>query len=246
MNIIAHGKTDKGLKRSRNEDSFIVDSEHNLFIVADGMGGHASGDVASSLAVETTRDFVKKALADSEITWPFGINQSLDREINILSSGMKLANRYIYNESKGMGTTMVTMLISGSKAYICYIGDSRVYRIRNGKIEQITEDHSLLAEEIKRGTITQEEAKTNSLRHVITRAIGVGTEIQCDCAVNDIISGDTFLLCSDGLSGKLEDHEMLDIITKNRELDYACDTLISGANRNGGDDNITAILVRCN
>ncbi len=245
-NLSICGKTDVGLKRQRNEDSFVIEPDYGLFIVADGMGGHASGDMASGLSIKTVRSFIIKALSDSEITWPFGINHAVPKEINIISSGMRLANKLIFNEAKGMGTTMVVLLIRDNKAYICNIGDSRLYRVRNNMIEQMTEDHSLVADEIKRGAITKEQAKSYSLRHVITRAIGVSADIECDFMVVDIIKGDIFLLCSDGLSGMLEDPEILEIATEKYGLEERCENLIKRANEKGGADNITAILVRCN
>ena len=260
-NFLVCGKTDIGLKRHRNEDNYAVEPEYGLFVVADGMGGHAGGDMASSMAIETVKNFIKTALSDHEITWPFGMDHSLPREINIISSGMRLANRYIFNAAKGMGTTMVALLVRDNKAYICHAGDSRLYRIRGNSIEQITEDHSLAAEEIRRGTITKEQARNYSLKHVITRAIGINADITCDCRVESIISEDIFLLCSDGLSGMLEEAEMLDIIKSSlpplvkvgdstlREgegglLEESCEKLIKRANEKGGHDNITAILVK--
>ncbi|MBI4688770.1 MAG: Stp1/IreP family PP2C-type Ser/Thr phosphatase [Nitrospirae bacterium] len=241
------GKTDVGIKRKRNEDNYVVEPDYGLFAVADGMGGHSSGDQASSMAIETVGDFVKKAVSGSEIEWPFGVDRSLSTELNIISSGIRLANRRIFDEAKGMGTTMVVLLIRHDKAYICHVGDSRLYRIRNSAITQLTEDHSLVAEEIRRGSITREQARSYSLRHVITRAIGTTADIKCDCRVEDIISGDMFLLCSDGLTGMLEDSEILGIIEKDAGgdlLETRCERLIEKANEKGGDDNITAILVR--
>lgn len=244
-NVSACGKTDTGLKRRRNEDSYVVELDYGLFIVADGMGGHTAGDMASSMAIKIVGDFIKKALSDSEITWPFGLDRSLPIEINAISSGIRLANRYIFNEPKDMGTTMVVLLIKDNKAVICHIGDSRLYRIRDNTIEQITEDHSLVAEEIKKGTITKEQAKNYSLRHVITMAIGTNADIRCDCKVEGVRSEDMFLLCSDGLSGMLEDAEILNITTKENRIERCCERLIRMANEKGGDDNITAILVKC-
>ncbi len=257
-NITACGKTDTGLRRKRNEDSYLIEPLHGLFVVADGMGGHAGGDRASSMAIETVRDFIKKGLMDNKITWPFVVDNSLPREINIISSGMRLANKLIFNESNGMGTTMVTLLIRDDNAYICHVGDSRLYRIRSSAIEQITEDHSLVAEEVRRGILTKEQAKDYSLRHVITKAIGTTSDIECDCKVEKILTEDIFLLCSDGLSGMLDDPEILKIIlaqksgllgdspgARNAELlADCCERLIKRANEKGGDDNITAILVR--
>jgi PPM family protein phosphatase len=245
-NVSACGKTDAGLKRRSNEDSFVIELDYGLFIVADGMGGHTAGDMASSMAVKIVRDFIKKALSDSEITWPFGLDHSLPIEINAISSGIRLANKYIFNEPKDMGTTMVVLLIKDNKAVICHVGDSRLYRIRDNAIEQITEDHSLVADEIKKGTITKEQAKNYSLRHVITMAIGMNADIRCDCKVEGVRSEDMFLLCSDGLSGMLEDSEILNITTKENRIERCCERLIRMANEKGGDDNITAILVRCN
>jgi serine/threonine protein phosphatase PrpC len=209
------------------------------------MGGHAAGGMASSMAVQIVTDFTKKTLSDGEITWPFGLDYSLSREINAISSGIRLANRHIFNDLKKMGTTMVVLLIKNNTASICHVGDSRLYRIRDNTIEQITEDHSLVADEIKKGTITKEQARNYSLRHVITRAIGIGADIQCDCKVEGVRSDDMFLLCSDGLSGMLEDSEILNIAIKENRIEQCCERLIRSANEKGGDDNITAILVKC-
>lgn len=244
--IIAYGITDTGKKRSRNEDSVAVDTEHGLFVVADGMGGHTAGDMASSMAISTVSEFIKRALTDSEITWPFGIDQSVPKGINIISSGIRLANRHIFSEAKGMGTTMAVLLVQDNRAHICHVGDSRVYRIRNNIIQQITQDHSLVAEEIRRGTIDKEQAKAYALRHVITRAVGIAADIQCDHSVEDLMSGDIFLLCSDGLTGMVDDPEILDTITNSSGIKEAGEKLIQKANEKGGDDNITVILVQYN
>jgi protein phosphatase len=243
--ISACGKTDIGQKRHTNEDSYAVELDYGLFIVADGMGGHTEGDKASTMAIEIVRDFVKTALTDSEITWPLGIDDSLPMEINAISVGIRLANRHIFNQSKDMGTTIVILLIRDNRAYICHVGDSRLYRIRNNIIEQLTEDHSLVADEIRRGTITKENGKHYPLRHVITRAIGMSADIHCDCTVEDVIKEDMFLLCSDGLSGMLEDSDILDITTEENNIGEYCKKLIKMANEKGGNDNITAILVKC-
>jgi|WetSurSiteA1Bulk_404760.scaffolds.fasta_scaffold00297_8 serine/threonine protein phosphatase PrpC len=209
------------------------------------MGGHTAGGMASSMAVQIVTDFIKQSLSDSEITWPFGLDYSLSREINAISSGIRLANRHIFNDLKNMGTTMVVLLIKDNTASICHVGDSRLYRIRDNTIEQITEDHSLLADEIKKATITKEQAMNYPLRHVITRAIGISADIQCDCKVESVRSDDMFLLCSDGLSGMLEDSEILNIIIKENRIEQCCERFIKRANEKGGDDNITAILVKC-
>jgi len=243
-NIIACGKTDIGLKRTRNDDSYAIEADSGLFMVADGMGGHPGGDVASLIAVETTVDFLKKALVDSEITMPFGIDHSLPQNTNIIATGIRLANRRIFNEAKGMGTTMVVLLLRDGKAYICHVGDSRLYRIRDGMIEQLTEDHSLVTDEIKRGTLTREQARHYRLRHVITRAIGTALDVECDSRVEDLKSGDIFILCTDGLSGMLEDPQILEVIQRSGDVSRSCDALIDRALYMGGDDNITAVVVR--
>jgi len=242
--IIACGKTDTGLKRHHNEDSYAVEPDYGLFIVADGMGGHTGGEIASSMAIETVKDFIKKALLDSEITWPFGFDHSLPIEINIIASGIRLANTLIFNESKNMGTTMVVLLIRNNKAYICHVGDSKLYRIRSESIEQITKDHSLV-EEITGGAVIKKQAKNNPLRHVITRAVGMNSDVKCDCRIEGVLSGDMFLLCSDGLSDMLEDSEILRIVMEKENVEECCEELIKRANEKGGDDNSTAILVKC-
>ena len=242
--ISACGKTDIGQKRHTNEDSYAVELDYGLFIVSDGMGGHTEGDKASTMAVEIVRDFIKTALTDSEITWPLGVDDSLPMEINAISVGTRLANRHIFNQSKDMGTTIVILLIRDNRAYICHVGDSRIYRIRNNMIEQLTEDHSLVADEIRRGTITKEMGKHYPLRHVITRAIGTSADIQCDCMVEDVIKEDMFLLCSDGLSGMLDDSDILKITMEGDNIGECCERLVKMANEKGGNDNITAVLVK--
>lgn len=242
--ISACGQTDIGLKRSRNDDSFCVEAERGLFMVADGMGGHPGGDVASLMAIETTREFLDKALSDNEITLPFGIDHSIPHDANIISTGMRLANRRIFNEARGMGTTMVVLLIREGKAYICHVGDSRLYRIRDNGIEQLTEDHSLMNEEIRRGTLSKEDAGHYRLRHVITKAIGTAADVECDCRVEDLREGDIFLLCTDGLTGKVGDSEILGLIAGGDTSEKTCETLVRRANELGGDDNITAVVVR--
>jgi serine/threonine protein phosphatase PrpC len=244
-NISACGKTDIGQKRLTNEDSYAIELDCGLFIVSDGMGGHTEGDKASTMAIEIVRDFVKKALSDGEITWPLSIDDSLPTEINAISVGIRLANRHIFNQPKDMGTTIVVLLIRGNRAYICHVGDSRLYRIRNNMIEQLTEDHSLVADEIRRGTITKENAKHYPFRHIITRAIGISADIQCEYTVEDIINEDMFLLCSDGLSGVLEDSDILNITTEENNIGEYCEKLVKMANEKRSNDNITAILVKC-
>ena len=243
--FIACGRTDVGLKRQRNEDSYILESDYGLFILADGMGGHIGGDVASNMAIETASNFIKNALSDNDITWPFGLDDSLPRELNAISSGIRLANRHIFTGNRERGTTIVVLLLSNEKAYICHVGDSRLYRIRDNKMKQLTEDHSLVAEEVKRGTINKEKARLHPLRHVITKTIGMNEDVKCDCIVENIINKDMFLLCSDGLSDMLDDSEILSIIIEERDIENSCERLILTANEKGGDDNITIILVRC-
>lgn len=248
MNSISFcGKSDVGMKRQRNEDSFAIEADYGFFIVADGMGGHAGGDVASLIAAETARDFLKEALSGSEIRWPFGVDHSLPRNINILSSGIRLANMRIFNEStgirRGMGTTMAVLLLQEQKAYVCHVGDSRIYRIRNNYIEQLTEDHSLVADEIRRGAITRDEARSFALRNILTRAVGTSEDVECDCRIEDLKNGDIFLLCSDGLTEMLEDSEILAIVNGSGEAERSCEDLIRKANEKGGDDNVTAIVV---
>lgn len=251
MKIRYAAKTDVGMKRTHNEDYFSLVEDEQLFIVADGMGGHASGEVASKMSAETISEFFQRT-KDEDATWPFKMDRSLSYIENRLVCGVKLANKRIFETScrdiryKGMGTTIVAGMVAGDKIYIGHVGDSRAYRVRQGKIDQITRDHSLL-EDYKEAKpdMTEEEERNFPHKNVITRALGMRETVQVDIRAHQIQDGDTYLMCSDGLSGMLSDPQMLEIISNAKSLERAVAELVDGANRAGGTDNITTLLLQC-
>jgi len=237
------------MKRTHNEDSLGILSDYSLYLVADGMGGHASGEVASRMAVETISSFFKMTSRDSEATWPFKEEKNLRYDENRLVAGIKWSNRRIYEAAsrdpkyKGMGTTIVTAFFTQTGAYLGHVGDSRGYRIRDGKIEQITEDHSLLNDYIKANKLTPEEIEHFPHKNVIVRALGMKELVQVDVNRLDPKVGDTYLLCSDGLTSMITDELTLELIMKGPDLKTACKNLIDAANEAGGTDNTTVALI---
>jgi len=251
MKIRYAAKTDVGMKRTHNEDYFSLIEDEQLFIVADGMGGHASGEVASKMAAETISEFYQRT-KDEEATWPFKMDRSLSYIENRLVCSIKLANLRIFETScrdiryKGMGTTIVAVLVCGDKAYVGHVGDSRCYRVRAAGIEQLTRDHSLL-EDYKEAKpdMTEEEERNFPHKNVITRALGMRETVQVDIRGHQIEDGDTYVLCSDGLSGMVTDPQIGEIVTKASTLERSVAELVDSANRAGGTDNITTLLLQC-
>jgi protein phosphatase len=252
MKIRYAAKTDVGMKRTHNEDYFSLIEDEQLFLVADGMGGHASGEVASKMAAETIGEFYQRTREDEDATWPYKMDRSLSYVENRLVCAVKLANLRIFETScrdiryKGMGTTIVSTMVSGDKAYVGHVGDSRVYRIRGGAIQQITRDHSLL-EDYKEAKpdMTEEEERNFPHKNVITRALGMRETVQVDIKAHQIQSGDLFILCSDGLSGMVPDEQILYIASNAKSLERAVAELVDAANRAGGTDNVTTLLLQC-
>lgn len=251
MRARAAGISDVGLQRDHNEDSFAILNEQELFIVADGMGGHRAGDVASRLATDAIVDFFK-ATASDDVTWPFHFDARLSEEENRLLTGIRLANRQIVEQSvrarecHGMGTTVVGALFSAKKRkmFIGHVGDSRAYRVRGGEITQMTRDHSLVNDYLLAMPELTEEQRSELPKNVITRALGMQDQVTVDLQSDDAQPGDLYLLCSDGLSGMIEDEEILDVMSDPSDLDTACRRLIALANEHGGEDNITAVIVK--
>jgi serine/threonine protein phosphatase PrpC len=250
MRAIAAGASDIGQKREHNEDSYVVLTEHDLYVVADGMGGHRAGDVASRLATETISEFFRST-ASEDVTWPFHFDTNLSEEENRLLTGIRVANRQIFERSvrsrecHGMGTTVVGAMFSPSKGrmYIGHVGDSRCYRIRQGELRLLTRDHSLINDyRLARPDLT--EAEASEIRNVITRALGMQDHVIVDLQHDAPVPGDVYMLCSDGLSGMVDDNEILRLVLDNSDIRQACAALIDRANEHGGDDNITAVLIR--
>ena len=251
MNIQFAGKTDVGMKRDHNEDNLRLVPREKLFLVADGMGGHASGEVASSIAVESIGQFFADTGKDPEVTWPYKAQRENDFEENRLIAAVKLANLRIFEKAesemryRGMGTTLVSLQIAGERALVGHVGDSRVYRVRAGEIAQLTEDHSLLNDYKKMTNLTPEEEKNFPHKNIIVRALGMKETVKVDLLQDDPKVEDIYLLCSDGLSGEDEDDELLAIVLEHdSDLNAACDHLIRAACEHGGRDNVTAVLVQ--
>jgi len=251
MRAIAAGLSDVGLQREHNEDSFVVMEEYDLFVVADGMGGHRAGDVASRLATETISEFFRTT-ANEDVTWPFHFDTNLSEEENRLLTGIRVANRQIFERSTrsreyhGMGTTVVGAMFSPKKQrmYIGHVGDSRCYRIRDGQIRLMTRDHSLINDYLLAMPDLTDEQKSELPKNVITRALGMQDQVVVDLQHDDPRPGDTYVLCSDGLSGMVSDGDIQFIVTGAEDVRDACARLIARANERGGEDNITAVLIK--
>lgn len=249
MPVKSYAMSDVGLRRSHNEDSYCDNQQLGLFVVADGMGGHAAGEIASVNAVKAIENFVQQALNDRDMTWPFGIDENLSEWENILLSAVKVANQIICRmaaekpELSGMGTTIAGLQFHDKEVVVFHVGDSRVYRIRGNEIVQLTTDHSWVNEQLQRRMITEEEARTHRWKNVITRALGNKSTIEVDLKTLDAEQDDIMLLCTDGLSGLVSDEVLLETLTENRDcLEKVCPELVAQANAAGGHDNITVLV----
>lgn len=240
-----------GLRRGENEDAYCIREDLGLYIVADGMGGHAAGEVASRLAVEAVEAFINETKdADVNRTWPFPYDTSLSLEGNRLKAAIRLANRRIATamESsealRGMATTAAALLFGREGPIVAHVGDSRVYRWRAGVLEQLTDDHSWVSEQVKAGTMSEPDARRHPWRNVVTRALAGGDDPVVDVATVDVAAGDRFLICSDGLSGVVPRERLEAIVGRGDALDRTCEALVEAANEAGGPDNITAAVLQ--
>ena len=240
-----------GKKRGHNEDNLCLLPEQNLYLAADGMGGHAAGEVASQIAVDTIAAFFEETAEDDNMTWPYKMEKDLSYQENRLAASIKLANLRIHEKAEndpsthhGMGTTIVATFISGGLVYLGHVGDSRIYRVRDGSLSQVTDDHSLLNDYIKMKDLSEEEIENFPHKNVIVRALGMKESVQVDVDHEEPEEGDLYLLCSDGLCDMLKDDRIEDIVAKKRDdLEQCVDALIDAANEEGGNDNITVVLV---
>lgn len=246
--VALFGDSDIGRVRRINEDCYRLIPDRETMVVCDGMGGHAAGEVASQRAVETVEAYLMKA---AEINRPPAIDsgKSLPPEAEDLVWAVRLANRRVFQtaqsqkQNRGMGTTLVAARFLPGHAVICHVGDSRAYLFRNGKLQPITIDHSLVAELLAQNEITAEQARTFPDRNIITRALGTRPVVAVDVTVMPVASGDWYLLCSDGLCGAIEDDEMEAVVARNAgDPSKAIDALIEAANAAGGHDNITVAI----
>ena len=248
VRVKACGLSDVGLTRVHNEDYFEIDPEHRLYIVADGMGGHSHGEVAAQLAVNSIRDFIHKT-ADRDTTWPFGMDNRLERHTNLLKMSIRIAHdsvlRAISKDGSlyGMGTTVVGLLLSGNVAAVAHVGDSRAYRLRNGRLDQLTQDHTWVNEQVVAGFLSKEQARSHPLKNVVTRALGGESDVLVDVREIEVRPGDVFLLCSDGLTGMLSDADIRDRLSLNGSLHEICRRLVNDSNARGGIDNVTVVVL---
>jgi len=244
MNHRAYGLTDVGRCRETNQDELLLEPGLGLFAVADGMGGHAAGEVAAHMAVECLAREMREA-AETEGTG------SADAAARHLESAFHEGNRQIYEsvltrgEWRGMGTTIVALVAVGDQAVVGHVGDSRAYLLRDGELQRLTSDHSWVNEQVKLGLMTDDEAHRHPMRNIVTRALGNRLELHVDLNRTPLRHGDLILLCSDGLNSMLNDDEIRRILAAHREdPQAACRALVDGANDRGGEDNITVLVVR--
>jgi protein phosphatase len=243
--------TDPGLRRTSNEDSYSTRADVGLFVVADGMGGHVAGEVASRVAVEAIEAFIEEtAGADKNRTWPFPFDPALSLEANRLKAAFRLANRRIASaiadsqDLRGMATTASAVLVGRDSASVGHVGDSRVYVLRHGTLAQITHDHSWVEEQVRAGTLTPSAARQHPWRNVVTRALSGGEDPEVDVTEVTPAPGERYLLCSDGLFGVVGDDRIAELLGQaGVTLDGICRALVDAANQAGGPDNITALIL---
>ena len=246
--------SDPGLRRSSNEDSYCTRPDLGLYIVADGMGGHVAGEVASRVAVEAIEIFIQEtAGADKNRTWPFPFEPALSLEANRLKAAFRLANRRIAStiadshDLRGMATTASSLLTGPDGACVAHVGDSRVYVLRGGNLQQITNDHSWVEEQVRAGTMTATAARQHPWRNVVTRALSGGEDPEVDVTQVQPVQSERYLLCSDGLFSVVPDEQIAALLgTPGVSLEDVCQKLIDAANAAGGPDNITALVLEVN
>lgn len=250
MKLSFFGASDVGRRRKNNEDYFGIFESDNLFVVADGMGGHAAGEIASSTAVKAMAEFVALTAVESDITWPWGVDPNLSMVANRLRTAVRFGNQQVLDLSltdadyEGMATTVVGAMFEDETAHIAHVGDSRLYLINGSGIKQITVDHSWVLEQVALGALSLEQARSHPLRNVVTRAIGAVPDLNVEMTTHLMAVGDALLMCSDGLSGMVLDADIEGIVSANPDPQKACELLIAEANAHGGEDNITVLIVK--
>jgi PPM family protein phosphatase len=245
--VYSWGSTDVGMKRDHNEDSYFLAPDLRLIVVADGMGGHAGGEMASGIAVRTVESTVRarRELIDPTVSHDGDIQKS--PVARLLADSVQAACKAVFDKSQqvpelhGMGTTTTTILFHDKHAFVAHVGDSRCYLVRNGKILQLSEDHSLVNEQLKAGLITEAQARNSKFKNIITRSVGFDSKVDVDMTAVEVKAGDAYLMCSDGLCNLVSDTEMCDVISDNF-LHRVPEILIDMANARGGDDNCTVVV----
>jgi len=251
MQIAFGARSDTGRARGNNEDSFALAPELNLFVLSDGMGGLAAGEVASKLASETVIAHCREGAVHPSLPLKGEHLDGMSAHSNRLASAIRTANRVVYaaaegsEKKRGMGATVVAAwFVDEVRVSIAHVGDSRIYRLRGADFVQLTEDHSFVAEQVRRGMMTKHEAENSNMQSVLLRALGVEPEVQVDVSEKDLLEGDTLLLCSDGLTRELSSAQISATLAELEDPQEAADRLIEMANEAGGGDNITAVVVR--
>jgi len=251
LRISADAQSDVGRKRKGNEDALCLNDEQRLYVVADGMGGHAAGEVASRVAVDAIAEFVELTGGNQEITWPFGLDETISYEGNRLKTAVRHANTRVIEatresaEYEGMATTVAAVLVDGDIANLAHVGDSRIYLWNGESIEQLTRDHSWVNEQIENGAISPEQARSHPLRNVVTRALGGRADLVVDIQSRRMAPGHMLLLCSDGLTTMVPDDGIARILRESEgDVARATSALVSEANERGGEDNITVVLLK--
>jgi PPM family protein phosphatase len=251
MRTSSEARSDVGRKRKGNEDAISLNREQGLYVVADGMGGHAAGEVASRIAVDAIEEFVTITSGNEEITWPYGLDDSISYDGNRLKTAIRHANRRVIeamrqsSEYEGMATTVAAVLVDGDMAHLAHVGDSRIYLWSQAELRQLTVDHSWVNEQIQNGIISPEQARSHPLRNVVTRALGGRSELLVDVQSRRVKAGELLLLCSDGLTTMVPDVDIARILAAaDGDLARAAQGLVDEANERGGEDNITVLLLR--
>ena len=249
MHIKSSGLTDVGLKREGNEDSFSIDDALRLYIVADGMGGHLAGEVASQVAVDTIarsyKKWIREDIAEDELYGAY--DQSLTLHGNYILSSIRAANRIIHEMSlahekyHGMGTTVVILVVTPTLIIAANAGDSRIYLVRNGRIERLSRDHTIVSEQVERGVMTPEEAEISPLKHVLTRNLGSSVDVEPDVFEIEPNNNDRFILCTDGLTDLVNDREILEMTEQENDPEILCRQFVEKALQRGGHDNTTVV-----
>ena len=250
MRVSFGSGTDKGLRRSTNEDCFSAREDLRLFVVADGMGGHAAGEIASQAAVEGIVAFVEATQNMSpDQTWPVPYDPEQTANANRLRAGFRMGNREIAakiaasSDLRGMATTAVAVLLDGGTGTLAHVGDSRAYRLRNGQLDRLTRDHSWVEEQVRAGALSETAARQHPWRNIVTRALSGSEDLEVDITEVALEPGDRLLLCSDGVFAVLTDDQIGDVLRGEHDLDSLCHALIQGANDGGGPDNVTAVAL---
>jgi serine/threonine protein phosphatase PrpC len=244
--------TDKGRVRPINEDSYRISPEENLFVLADGLGGAAKGEVASAMAVESVVASLREKNSDGDLMGNSAAQVPFSAETNSLVQAVKLANSKIHEQGmrdpscRGMGATIVAARISGSRLSLVHVGDSRAYLFRTERLEQLTADHSLVAEQVRRGLMTSEQAAVSEFQSVLTRALGTEESVEVDADEIELFPRDSLLLCSDGLTRMVPEDEIATILARAAAAGSAAEQLVNRANEYGGLDNVTVLVIRLN